>query len=355
VVIFSHGLGGFFNTYSGILCALASCGVICVASEHRDRSCPISLIRKTDGTTFSVPYRALSHEPRPDILLARNNQLRIRLWELELLYTAVEKLDLGESLTNLAHESAPSLKNMLDLSPGSVTWAGHSFGGASIVQFVKSIFWRQSIPNLKGSEHENDPAWQPLYTPAENSTLSAQITSRSPMVLLDLWTMPLGEQSTKWLWEKPLLCWTAEKNSQQSNVVAIMSEAFYNWTDHFKRIKSVLSKEPLNGPSSAERDDRRSPRLFYAQKTAHMSQSDFGCLFPWYGKRFLEAEQPERTILFNVRAFRQLFQERGVPVEGLKESGEGSEKANFGDDPAILASDGGVDGWLPICLVDSRE
>jgi platelet-activating factor acetylhydrolase len=350
VVIFSHGLGGSFNAYSSILGALTSCGIICVAPEHRDQSCPISLIRKSDGTTTSVPYLTLSHNPTADVLTARNDQLRIRLWELELVYTALNKLDSGEILTNLAKKSTPSLQNTLDLSPGNVTWAGHSFGGASVVQLVKSVFWSQSIPTLQGTEYEDDPAWRPLYTPADNSALSRQITSRSPLVLLDLWTMPLREQSTKWLWEKPLPCWTEEKGSSPSNVVAIMSEGFYKWSELLRRTKSLLSQEPSKDSPSPDTDDVRSPRLFYAPKTAHLSQSDFGCLFPWVGRRFLNAEQPERTILLNVRAFLQLFRERGVHVESFNEHGAECEISDLGDDKAILASDGGVEGWTPLSL-----
>jgi platelet-activating factor acetylhydrolase len=351
VVIFSHGLGGSFNAYSGILGALASCGVICVAAEHRDQSCPISIIRTAGGTTKNVHYLALPHDQLPDVLATRNSQLRIRLWELELLYTAVEKLESGSPLTNLAHQSTPSFKNMLDLRPGSVTWAGHSFGGASIVQLVKSVFWHQSLPGLKGTGYENIADWRPLYTPAENSALSEQITTQSPVVLLDLWTMPLySSPSTKWLWEKPLPCWAAGKGAQQSHVLAIMSEAFHNWSGLLQHTKSLLSEEPERGPLATEEADGRIPRLFYVPKTAHLSQSDFGCLFPWIGRRFLNAENPERTILLNVRAILQLFRERGVRVEAFKKTQEVGEKDADGKDEDILAADAKVEGWTPLSL-----
>jgi platelet-activating factor acetylhydrolase len=351
VVIFSHGLGGSFNAYSSILGALASCGVICVAAEHRDRSCPISIIRNCDGTIENVPYLTLPHDQTPEVLAARNSQLRIRLWELELLYTAVEKLEFGSHLTNLAHQSTPSFKNMLDLRPSSVTWAGHSFGAASIVQLVKSVFWHQSIPNLTGTGHENNPDWQPLYTPAENSALSKQITAQSPMVLLDLWTMPLcSSPSTKWLWEKPLPCWVAREGARRSNVLAIMSEAFYKWSGLLQRTKNLLSEEPERGPVATKEADSRLPRLFYAQKTAHLSQSDFGCLFPWIGRRFLNAENPERTILLNIRAFLRLFRERGVRVEAFKKSLKAGEKDDTGNDEEILTTDAKVEGWTPLLM-----
>jgi platelet-activating factor acetylhydrolase len=349
VVIFSHGLGGSCNAYSGILGALASCGVICIASEHRDQSCPISIIRTVDGTTRTVPYLGLPHDQTPEVLAARNAQLRIRLWELALLYTAVEQLESGSALTNLAHPSTPSFHHVLDLRPGSVTWAGHSFGAASIVQLVKSVYWHQSLPNLNGTGYEDDPDWRPLYTLADNSALSKQITVESPLVLLDLWTMPLcSSPSTKWLWEKPLPCWAAEKDAQRSNVLAIMSEAFHNWSGLLRRTKSLLSVDPERGPVASKEADGRLPRLFYAPKTAHLSQSDFGCLFPWIGRRFLNAENPERTILLNVRAILQLFRERGVHVEAFKTTLQVREKDDRGSDEDILSAVARVEGWTPV-------
>ena len=142
-----------------------------------------------------------------------------------MLYTAAEALEAGSALINLAHQSTPSFQNVLDLHSSRVTWIGHSFGAASIVQLVKSVYWHQSLPNLKGTGYEDNPDWRPLYTSAEKSALSKQITAESPLVLLDLWPMPLcSSPNTKWLWKKPLLCWTAEKDAQRSNVLAIMSE-----------------------------------------------------------------------------------------------------------------------------------
>ena len=327
--------------------------MICVASEHRDQSCPVSIIRHGDGTTTIVPYLTLPHNAAPETIKGRNAQLRIRLWELELLYTVVEKLDLGSVLANLAHESMPSFKNMLDLSPSNVTWVGHSFGAASLVQLFKSVFWQSPIPDLQGTDYENDADWRPLYTPAQNSALSMQITAQSPLVLLDLWTMPLfGAPSTAWLWEKPLPCWAAKREAGKSNVVAIMSEAFYKWPELLRQTKSLLSKQPAEDSTRTAGVPGQPPRLFYTPKTAHLSQSDFGCLFPWVMKRFLSAENPERTILLNVRAILQLFRERGVYVESFKKNVRVGEKDEMAFDKEILAADARVEGWIPVSLDD---
>ena len=357
VLIFSHGLGGTCNTYSALLGSLASYGVICFAPEHRDRSSPMTIIRQKDKATIKRSYLNMSHDPSVATVNARNAQLRIRLWELECLYSALQHLNSPKpsSLTNLAATNPgitiPSFSSALDLSPSSVTWAGHSFGAATTVQFIKSVFWNQSAPSLKGTKHENDANWQPLYTTGQSSLLIDQISPRSPVVLLDLWTMPLRGDTTRWLWEKPLPCYAQHSDSRDvgCNVMAVMSEAFYRDTDIRERTKAVLSKEPTKGTQDHLPEGQGSclPRLFWAPKTAHLSHSDFGILFPRITKRFLKAEEPERTIELNVRAILQLFRERSVGVEAVT--------GNHGNDPEILSSKGQVPGWRTLPIKSARK
>jgi platelet-activating factor acetylhydrolase len=324
--------------------------VVCVAPEHRDQSAPVSIIRQADGSSKSVGYKRLSHDPSPEVLSERNTQLRVRLWELELLYTALSKLNDGQELRNLAERVAPGLANKLDLGSSKVTWAGHSFGAATAVQFVKSIFWHQNIPTAKGEERSRS-LFKPLYTPGESSVLREQITPKSPIVLLDLWTMPLRGDQTLWLFERPLPCF-ASNESAKSNVLSIMSEEFYKWTTLLDRQKAVLSKNPAerdaNPKGRSTAPSSSGPRLFYAPKTAHLSQSDFGLLFPWATKKWLHAEEPERTLLLNTRAILQLLRENQISVESISLA----EKANIEEpaveDSAILARDGNVQGWVPI-------
>ena len=380
VLIFSHGLGGSCNAYSSILGALASCGAVCIAPEHRDQSCPVSIIRGRNGKPdSSIDYLSLSHNFTPDVYTARNVQLRIRLWELELVYSAISALNKASStLTNLAHNTTPSFANLLDLTPGDVTWCGHSFGAASIVQFTKSVFWHQSLP-----EPTTDPEVEHLYNPTANSALSRQITPSSPIVLLDLWAMPLRGPATQWLYDKPLPCWTLSSNTPTNSTIAIMSEEFFKWPELLARTKAILSESPSqcgtttddngdgtkNDTSTADDEGYSSssspspsssttslpppssspaaaaatnpPRLFYAPKTAHLSQSDFGPLFPWVTGYLLGIENAERTISYNVRAVLQGMRERGVRVEGLN----GHE-----DDGIILETEGKVEGWVRVSL-----
>jgi platelet-activating factor acetylhydrolase len=349
VLVFSHGLGGSCNAYSHLLGSLASCGIVCIAPEHRDQSAPVSIIRQADGSKKNVRYKKLSHDPNPEVLSGRNAQLCIRLWELELVYSALSRLNEGRELKNLGDKGAPRLTEKLDLRPSKVTWGGHSFGAATMVQFVKSAFWHQTVPKANGESRNRSP-FEPLYTPALNSALKDQITANSPVVLLDLWTMPLRSDTTQWLWEKPLPCYASD--STKSNVLAIMSEEFYKWSTLLDRVKAVLSKNPAQQERSrmASRKSPSGPRLFYAPKTAHLSQSDFGILFPWATKKWMHAEEPERTLLLNTRAILQLLRENETSVEGMK-----LDEVTYPDEPtlndsAILAEKGNIQGWVPLSI-----
>ena len=292
----------------------------------------------------------LSHEPTPEVLGARNAQLRVRLWELGLLYTALSDLDSGKELKNLADRGAPSLAQKMDLRPSKVTWAGHSFGAATVVQFVKSVFWHQAVPKA-GLEGQSKSRFEPLYTPAEDSALKIQVTPDSPVVLLDLWTMPLRGDATLWLWEKPLPCYAVD-GPPKSNVLAIMSDQFYRWTTMLDRTKAVLSENPALQERSRGVVETSSggPRLFYAPKTAHLSQSDFGILFPWATKKWLRAEGPERTLLLNTRAILQLLRENQTSVDSMKLDENPHPDEPTLDDSSILAEHGNIQGWVPLSI-----
>ncbi|KIX94855.1 uncharacterized protein Z520_09545 [Fonsecaea multimorphosa CBS 102226] len=263
VVVFSHGLGGNFNAYSAVCAALASFGIVCVAPEHRDGSAPISPIRSADGRkSTTIPYQKHPHAPTTKVLNARNAQLRIRLWELEQLFTVLTSFNQGKTFSNYAtvlkkSKPGPPLKDALDLRPGHVTWAGHSFGACTTVQFVKSVYYHEFLPSLKGTEFENDLDWRPLYKPADNSELVRQITPDSPVILLDLWAMPLRAGLTKWLWERPLPCYDRRSADGQShpptNVVAIISSEFYKWPELLNRMKAALSARPAEAMYTLEK------------------------------------------------------------------------------------------------------
>ncbi|KAF4630926.1 hypothetical protein G7Y89_g7214 [Cudoniella acicularis] len=245
VMIFSHGLGGSRNAYSYLAGSIASHGMIVIAPEHRDGSTPISYIRNVPSTnspptekTFfrrnrkTVDYVRLSHTPSSEVEEGRNAQLKIRLWELGLVHDSLLKIDEGVPLTNLNTSSVSlvGLKNKMDVhTPGKITFAGHSFGAATI------------------------------------------------------------------------------------------------------------PRNPLNIPLKIQMDKIfRSRTFFYAKSAAHLSQSDFGILFPWFTKKFLAVEEPGRILRLNVRAVTQLLRNNGIEI------GKTSHKDMEFEDPKAVDTNNDV-------------
>ncbi|EKG13944.1 Platelet-activating factor acetylhydrolase plasma/intracellular isoform II [Macrophomina phaseolina MS6] len=368
VMIFSHGLGGSRNAYSHICGSISSHGMVVIAPDHRDGSAPISYVRATDSAEArTVDYRSLPHKPSPEVYEGRDAQLRIRLWELGLVHDAVLRMDAGEELKNLdpiksagGKQDTASLismlKGKLDVhKPGSISWAGHSFGAASVHQFVKSVFYRQESP-IEG--------YRPLFTPESTSALVEQVTSSSPVILLDLWCLPLTSPATKWLADKPLPCY-APDGPGGTTLLAILSEAFVKWSDHFQETRRRLSEDPS---SDTFKQTKAPPRFFYPLGSAHLSQSDFGILFQWVTKKFLKTDEPERYLKLNVRAILQMLRENGVEVADTSridlEEAEASQKedgnvvsTDKSGDWKILGTNGEVRGWVPLTtnLNDSEQ
>ena len=379
-MVFSHGLGGTRNSYSHLCGSLSSYGLIVVAPEHRDGSAPITFIREpveVDGTNAPNPsrdrfatttlkqaidYQKIPHRPGKDVEDGRNRQLRIRLRELALLFEALRKIDQGHHLTNLdcTFASSSPAENGLGLNafygcldvqrPGSIVWAGHSFGVATVIQFVKSVYYDPPSEPLPTST---------LFTPDRSSSLVRQITPSSPLVLLDPWAMPLTGESTRWLFEKPLPTYTPA-GPHGRNIIAILSEAFFKWDDNLKHTKRVLSADPRSASDSSNGGQKL--RIFYAVRSAHLSQSDFGILFPWLTKKLCEAEEPERTLKLNVRAILQMLREQAYEVEAISRvdwedpdvTQVTCEEGHSRHDWAILAPDGAVRGWVSITLDDGE-
>jgi platelet-activating factor acetylhydrolase len=354
-MIFSHGLGGSRNAYSQILGTLASHGIIVIAPDHRDSSAPISYIRATESTPArTVGYRKMPHTPTPDVYAGRDNQLKIRLWEMGLIHDAVVKMEEGHYPENLDPNSSSPKKrdrnNVLKMfvgqldvyRPGAIVWGGHSFGAATTVQLVKSTYWQTSA-------EKKIPA-TPIYNPSASSKLANQITPSSPVILLDMWCLPFRSPETKTLWEQPMPCY-APAGPGGTALLSISSEAFFKWNGNMKDTNRVISPprglaRPMAGPKS-----------FYPRASAHLSQSDFGVLFPWVTQRFLKTDNPELYIKLNARAILQTLRENGYDLANSKAAaGEQQEDATSaqaqkkGVDWRILDSKGGISGWNAIDL-----
>jgi platelet-activating factor acetylhydrolase len=352
-MVFSHGLGGSRNAYSHICGSLASHGIIVFAPDHRDSSAPISHIRATSKTPAKVvDYKRYSHTPSQEVYEGRDEQLKIRLWELGLIHDAILKMDRGQAPQNLdpnsttwrkkdTNEVLGMFRRVMDVHrPGSIIWAGHSFGACTIIQLLKSTFWGAA----KGEKAVNNP----LFNPTADSSLSKQITPKSPAILLDMWCLPLQSPQTKDLWEKPMPCYTPGGPGGRS-ILAILSEAFFKWSGNMSATTMALTSDVAN-------DSRPGPRFFYPTTSAHLSQSDFGILFGWLIKRALKTEQPpERYIKLNTRAILEVLRENSYEVaetsaidreEEAQTSNElTTTSAKQAGDWKILDVNGEIVGW----------
>lgn len=324
-MIFSHGLGGNRTSYSYIAGSLASHGVVVVCPEHRDGSAVVTYIRLQDqmnrrfftaSTRREVPYNRISHAVTPEVYEAREDQLRIRLWEMGLVHEAVQAMDAGEEFTNL-NLSTPTLEQFvgrLDVQrPGSVIFAGHSFGAATVYQLLKTTY-HADHPDIVAME-------KPLFTPAKDSRLRRQITEKNVTMLLDMWCLPLLGPNSAALHNLPLPVYADVSSAPGgTGLLAVESEAFFNWKEHLHVKARLLSPDPttkLVGPHTFETPSgikHVEPNFFYVVNSAHLSQSDFGILFPFLTKKIFDAEQPERALRLNLRAQLQLFRANGIPV-----------------------------------------
>ncbi|KAF2638434.1 hypothetical protein P280DRAFT_471525 [Massarina eburnea CBS 473.64] len=349
VMVFSHGLGGSRNAYSHICASLASHGLVVVAPDHRDGSAPISFVHTSEEKEKlkRVEYKRVPHQASTETYEARDEQLRIRLWELGLIHDALLKIDERTPLKNVAEDQKKNAgKDMLTMfahtlsvhEPGAISWAGHSFGAATMVQLVKSTYYRPST---------EQPDYRPLFTPSETSSIVRQITPNTPVLLLDLWTLPIQSPSTTWLRSKPMPCYDSP-TSGGSHLLAILSEAFYKWSANLNDTKRIVAKPVHASPSQP------GPHIFYPVSSAHLSQSDFGVLLPWITTKIFGAKEPERVLRLNARAMLQVLRDAGIEVANtsaldmeVKEA-KGEDRSVARDEKILSRSADDVRGWVAL-------
>jgi platelet-activating factor acetylhydrolase len=302
VVIFSHGLGGSRTLYSSICGELASHGLVVVAMEHRDGSGARTFVNKagkaedlesqgvdkTAGPPKNVkksPERQQKdQETKPyykiDYLFPKDNaqdtsphnpdgvdkelrgaQIDMRIAEIEEAFYVLGLINNGHGdrvrRDNLRKEgnvgsSSAGLDGIdwqhwtgrLDLK--AVTMMGHSFGGATTVQMLRS----DKLP------------W---------------ITQG---ILLDPWG-PATPECT-------------EQNTVHKPVLSVGSEAFMHWAENFDCIEQVCHEARASGTLSWMTTIRGS---------THLSQTDFAILYPhWMSLLIKTVVDPERAISLTVHS-----------------------------------------------------
>lgn len=399
LMIFSHGLAGQRTSYSHICSCMASHGMVVAAPEHRDGSAPVSYIARDapEHAPKVQPYTRFSHTPSDEVWQARDRQLRIRLWELGLLVEALAKIDCGAAPENLcAAATTPRgalawFRNTFDIStPGKVTFAGHSFGACTTLQLVKSVYWATHEHPSDVAEFEDAaaPKQTRLFTPHLDATISSLITPTTPTILLDMWTLPLRSPFTQYLATLPMPHFAPENPYGGGAILSILSSAFAAWKENTDTLRQVLSDPyavvpaaaapmangPLKNPylstliqadtaslrsasdSGYESETasqapstqasavwsgkpRQKAHIFYPLRSAHLSQSDYGVLFPTLTKYLAKGQDPERTILLNVRAMLEVLRRSGIELK--------SRVGMPSTDDKILSTQGGlVRGWV---------
>lgn len=380
-MIFSHGLGGTRNMYSYICGSIASHGVVVIAPEHRDGSAPVSFIRNEEGRiVHTVAYQSIPHQNTDATQLARNSQLKQRLWEMGESYNLSQKLDKGVIFSNhtlTKKERAAGLgpklsmfQNLLDVQrPGSVQFAGHSFGAVTALQFLKSVFY----------DPADAPAtYQPLYRPPRASPTVRQVTAKTSLTLLDCWMLPTLDPSTAWLHDRPLPAYSTGGSGGKA-ILAVLSEGFTAGIAIGRNNDVHSLPSPRLIPAFGRKKGCR-PLVhleFSIRQSVHLGQSDFGILFPWLAKKAFKSEEPERTITLNTRAILEVWRNNGAEVaDTSRKNMEVIEDVNALSDPkeplgrkssddtltgsagalkqdeAILLRDGNVKGWLSLGLGD---
>jgi len=130
VVILSHGLGGTATAYAKLCCALSAHGMVVLAVEHQDGTASATLTRSGTALFYRKPNL---RDPVGKRKRARKEQLEKRCREIQ---TLLEWLQGTEPAT--AEEDRLQLELLKVCDAKRITLCGHSFGGATIAQWLLS-------------------------------------------------------------------------------------------------------------------------------------------------------------------------------------------------------------------------
>ncbi|KAK3394230.1 platelet-activating factor acetylhydrolase, isoform II-domain-containing protein [Podospora didyma] len=307
VIMFSHGLGGSRTICSAVCGELASFGFVVVAMEHRDGSGARTYVNKTthapdldsqdlDRTAEQQPKRWRDKAPRRrqrsrktkphymvDYIFPKDNamdtdphndrgvdtelraaQIEMRLAEIEEAFHALELINAGKGAEVLARNlrkegNVGSSCNGLigvdfkndwteSLYLHRVTMMGHSFGGATTVQALRT----------------------------------ERFTWISQGILLDPWAGATPEESPE------------EEKRIQKPILSVGSEAFMFWKENFDRIEKICREARAAGALCWMTTIRGS---------THLSMTDFAVLYPnWMSLLMKTIVNSKRAIYLTVHS-----------------------------------------------------
>ncbi|KAJ8612293.1 hypothetical protein MRB53_037503 [Persea americana] len=113
--------------------------------------------------------------------------------------------------------------------PGSIIFAGHSFGSVTTVQFMKSVYYSNSI----GLQ-------TPIFPAKPPRALAEQITPATPSILLDLWGLPFDSPATSALRSQPLPCFLRIHITRRFSHPRSPQRSLLQVPVNLKQVKSVL-------------------------------------------------------------------------------------------------------------------
>lgn len=144
VVIFSHGMASSRNDYTHYLGNIASRGYVVAAIEHRDGSCPGTIVMLPDGVTktvFHTKLKGLEWKKQHESADIKPTQLAMRQAEVEETVRVLRSIANGNG--NEIYASNPrgegnhlaQWKDRLNLD--MFVMAGHSYGATLALQALK--------------------------------------------------------------------------------------------------------------------------------------------------------------------------------------------------------------------------
>lgn len=145
VMVFSHGMASSRTDYTHYLGELASRGHVVAAIEHRDGSCPGSLVKlagKEDRRVLLVKERDLMSDPPMDETKIKKEQLAFRDAEIFETIRVLQNMNEGKGEEIFASNSRKegyalaSWSDRLDFQ--HLTINGHSYGATGAMQALKN-------------------------------------------------------------------------------------------------------------------------------------------------------------------------------------------------------------------------
>ncbi|KAF4455597.1 hypothetical protein F53441_2121 [Fusarium austroafricanum] len=145
VMVFSHGSVSSRTDYTHYLGELASRGHVIAALEHRDGSCPGTMVQiknKKDRPVFLLKEKDLISNPPMNDTILKKEQLAFRTEEIMQTIRVLQDINDGKGAdvftSSSRHEgqTLDSWKNRLDFN--HLTINGHSYGATGALQALKT-------------------------------------------------------------------------------------------------------------------------------------------------------------------------------------------------------------------------